>query len=97
MSAAFHTPALLFAMCYVAFNKHKCLFFRLVNISVPGLRWAADAKLAGGGGSPWRHESSSSAGRFAESQISSVGLLLVSLCVFLDVVSKRFIQLNECS
>lgn len=83
MSAAFLTP-LLFAMCYVPFNKYKCVFFRPVDISVPGLCWATDAKLAGGGGSPWRHGSSSPAGGFAESEIPSAGLLLIDLtCMFL--------------
>lgn len=59
-------PPLLFPMCYAPFNKHKCVFFflRPVDISVPGLCWAADAKLAGGGGSPWRHDSSGPAGGF---------------------------------
>lgn len=65
----YFTPPLLFVMCYVPFNK-QYVFFRPVN-SVPGLCWAADAKLAGGGGSPWRHDSSSPAGGFAESDISS--------------------------
>lgn len=59
-------PLLLFPMCNAPFNKHKCVFFflRPVDISVPGLCWAADAKLAGGGGSPWRHDSSGPAGGF---------------------------------
>lgn len=37
------------AICYVAFNKCQCVVLP-VNINVPGLRWAADAILAGGGG-----------------------------------------------
>lgn len=65
-------------------------FFRPVDITVPGLCWAADAKLAGGRGSLWRLDSFGPAGGFAESEISSTGLLLASLTwVFLDVVSKK--------
>lgn len=50
------------ACCFCCF-----FFFKPVDISVPGLCWAADAKLAGGGGSPSRHDSSSPAGGLAES------------------------------
>lgn len=65
---------------YPLTSSHVCVF-RPVDISVPGLCWAADAKLAGGGGSPWRHDSSSPAGGFAvaASEKSSAGFPLVNL------------------
>lgn len=80
---------LLLLYCYWPCVLNLC-FFRPVDISVPGLCWAADAKLAGGGGSPWRHDSSCPAGSFAESEISLSVLLLVNVnWVFEDLVSKQ--------
>ncbi len=100
-SEVFLAPPLSFPMCCVPFNKHQCVL-RPVDISVPAFCWAADAKLAGGGGSPPRHDFSGPAGGFAESQISSSGLLLVKHMFWMWFQKKHFLlirlyRLNMCS
>lgn len=77
---------LTFVMFYL---KSSSVFVKLVNIRVPGLCWAADAKLAGGEGSPWRHDSSSPAGGFAESHY------VRELLVHTAVISPEIVSNNS--
>lgn len=71
------------------------VFLVWVNISVPALCWAADAKLAGGRGSPWCHDSSSPAGGLSGvSEICSATLLFINI-TRLFLTSESYISLHS--